>query len=941
MNTFLQLVADSLFQRYGSNMSRLTMVFPGKRASLFFNQALSELSPIPVWAPRYMTISELFQQASDYSLCDIVESVCRLYQAYVQHIDQPQNLDQFYGWGEILLADFDDVDKHLVDAHQLFTNIRDIKALDDNSFITADQEKALRAFFSDFSLEENTLLKERFLALWNKMSQIYDTFNESLRHDGLLYEGALQRDVVVRLRQTQFDDDATLFNKQMTYVFVGFNVLNDVEQALFDVLQKRGQALFYWDYDLFYADPRSPERHEAGHFIRLNVERYGNELSAECFDNMKQPKLFSIVAATSENAQARYLPQWLAQNLTEQENQTAVVLCNEQLLQPVMHSIPDEVEALNVTMGYPLTDTPVSSFVNVLLSLQTDGYDATHHRFRLSALRAVANHPFIIGMDESVWKRKVGSGSELLVYLLELLKKVGQRYSDTSILYAEAVFVAYTRINRLLDLMTGDAPLLDVRDTTLRHLVNVMLQSVSVPFHGEPAIGLQVMGVLETRALDFKHILMLSVGEGYLPKNTSETSFIPYHLKEAFGLTTIKHKIAVYAYYFYRLIQRAERVTFVYNDSNIGIRQNEISRFLRQLQAETDFPITHLKIQAASDVLQAKPIVIDKTPEIIERLVRRYDCAGLTAKEREKRVLSPSALKRYTTCPLQFYYRYVEGIHTDEQQMDGFDASQFGNVFHRAAELLYKHLTAQGDVVRLQDIETMLELGGQRLESFVSQAFREKYFEGRAEEYTGILLIARQVLIKYLMQLLRYDQKIAPIRIIALEQHYSSTRHVVAGNREVEVEVGGIIDRLDCVNDDSTADGTLVRVVDYKTGGSPGNVVDFDNLFYEGTQNDQNVFQVMVYASIMQAQLQSAVSPCLFYVHKSVGDEYTPTIQIAKKYIEDVREPLTQDDEPLTISFDKRLQRLVDEVFNSEVPFRQTTGTKACERCDFRVLCGR
>lgn len=942
MKTFLQLVAESLLQRYGSNLSHITVVFPGKRAGLFLDQALAELSPTPVWSPRYTTISDLFQQASPYTLCDTVEAVCRLHRAYAAHVEEPQTLDQFYGWGEILLSDFDDVDKHLANASRLFSNIRDIKALDDNSYLDDEQVAALRSFFKDFSVENNTKLKETFLRLWNQMMTIYDELNAQMRRDGLLYEGALQRDVIDRLSEITFPD--------RTFVIVGFNVLNAVEQALFDELQKRGQAIFFWDYDAFYVNPAAGESHEAGYFIRQNLQRYGNELQPECFRNLEQPKHLTMVAASSENAQARYLSQWLEKYKTDQENHTAVVLCNEQLLQPVLHSVPPTVKALNVTMGYPMTDTPVSSFISVLLSLQTDGYDTIHRRFRASALRAVNAHPFTSLIEESLWKTKTEGSRELLCYLASILTALGQAIAQRSdisadpinTLYAEAVFVAYTRVNRLINLMSGDKPLLQVNERTLRRLVNDVLRSQSIPFHGEPAIGLQVMGVLETRALDFEHVLMLSVGEGYLPKSVSDTSFIPYNLKEAFGLTTIRHKVAVYAYYFYRLIQRAQHVTFVYNESNAGLRQNELSRFLRQLQAETAFPIGHFKMQVPGDVLPQPVIAKDKTPEVMERLIQRFDCTGLTGKDRRRHLLSPSAMNYYTTCPLQFYYHYVEGLRVEDTDEDGFNSIQFGDVFHCSAELLYKHLTSKGNVVRQQDIDSILEMDGERLKGFITQAFKEKYFKDRPEEYTGILLIARRVVHAYLMQLLRYDRRIAPIRIIGLETVQTETFHVTSGEREMELEIGGIIDRLDEIADVTVKpEGTVVRVLDYKTGGLPAPVNEVENLFQMTGQNEHYVFQATLYATIIQDKMKPPVAPCLFYTHRSGSDDYSPLVKIAKKNVNSVREPLTEGGEPLAVEFRSHLQALLDEIFDPQKRFEQTTNTKACTQCPYRVLCGR
>lgn len=921
MSSFLQSVASSLLQRFGNNLSQLVVVFPGKRASLFLDQALMEASPTPVWTPTYRTISELFTEASSFTLCDPVESICRLHRAYAAHVEQPQTLDQFYSWGEVLLADFDDIDKQLVDVQQLFTNIRDLRALDDNSYITPEQEDALRSFFSNFSLQENSELKERFLQLWEHLPEIYADLNASMRADGILYEGALQRDVVSMAPDWG--------NRH--YIFIGFNVLNAVEQALFDDLQRRGEALFYWDYDTFYI-----KDHEAGHFLRRNLERYGNELPPECFNNFRTPKDITFVTTSSENAQARYLPDWLAENLTERENETAVVLCNEQLLQPVLHAIPNAEMPLNVTMGFPLADTPIYSFIVALLDLQTDGYDSAASCFRALELRTFKAHPYTRFLDESAWLQPAGQGSALLRYILDILTQLAP-HLRSDLIATEALFKAYTSVNRLADLMSGPSPLLDVNAQTLTRLLRSVLRSLSIPFHGEPAIGLQVMGVLETRALDFRHILMLSVGEGFLPKKVADNSFIPYHIREAFGLTTLRHKIAVYAYYFYRLIQRAERVTFMYNESNAGTRQNEISRFLRQLLAETDIPIHHRVLQAASDACQSQPIVKEKTPEVMQQLREMYDNRGRAPQDR--RFFSPSAMNTYTTCPLKFYYRYVEGMRIDPDPSDGLDAILFGDVFHRAAELLYDQLTSAGDIVRAQDIDPFLEMEGQRLEPFVRQAFREKFFKEMPEEYRGILFIAQRVITTYLLQLLRHDRRLTPFRVLDTESKQVKTLHI----RDMEIDTGGFIDRLDLISDDNVPGGQAVRVVDYKTGGRPEAVSTLDQLFADTGQKEHYYFQTLLYAAIVAEHLRKPVTPCLFYVHKSGAETYNPKLRLGGQLIHDISQPVSRDDRSLSLAtaYQERLEQLIFNIFDQNIPFTQTPILRSCEHCDFRDLCGR
>ena len=943
MKTFLEHVATSLLQRLGSNLSHVTVVFPGKRASLFLNQALAEQSSTPVWAPHYLTISELFQQATTMALADPIESVCRLHAAYARHIEDPQPLDRFWSWGEILLADFDDLDKHLVDASSLFTNIADLHGLDDNSYITSEQEEALRAFFHNFSLEENSQIKLQFLRLWRHMGDIYSDLLATMSRDGILYEGALQRSVVQQIRQARLAGDssagecplfATEQKRRMTYAFVGFNVLNDVEQALFDELQARNQALFFWDYDTFYVD----HSHEAGYFLRQNLQRYGNELSSDCFDNLRQPKQIDLVSATSENAQARFVPQWLEEHLTERENRTAVVLCNEQLLQPVLHSIPSDgtPEAVNITMGFPLSDTPVFSFVIALVSLQTEGYDASRQRFRTTQLRTAQRHPFARLIGEQVWCRPVGEGPELLAYLLDCLAALAPHFSEDTPevssfyrqLYVESLFRTFTAISRLRDLMQSESAPLAVGDHTLRRLLRTMLQTQSVPFHGEPAIGLQVMGVLETRALDFDNLLMLSVGEGFLPKTTSDTSLIPYSLREAFGLTTIRHKVAVYAYYFYRLIQRAGHITFVYNESNAGVRQNEPSRFLRQLLAETEFPISAKRLQAPTKVITSEPIVIEKTEEMVRQLRSFYDIRSQEPGN-EAHPLSPTAINTYTACPLSFYYRYVRGITVNPDPDDGLDAILFGLVFHQAAQLVYAELMKVGEVVRAQDIEPFVANGGIALDSYIREAFRVEFFKDRPEEYSGILIIARHVVQTYLLQLLKHDLKLTPFRVIKLEKWFGMTLSV----GDIEVRTGGYVDRLDEIRDPAVEGGLALRVIDYKTGGTPASVSDLKLLFSDAGQNEHYFLQTILYATIVASQQGCPVTPGLFFVHKSGSEDYSPKLRLARQLVHDVR--------PLQEEFLQQLTDVIAHIFDPQIPFTQTSNTKLCQNCVYAHLCGR
>ena len=610
MKTFLQTVAQDLYSKIGSDLSRTAIVFPNKRASLFFNEYLAAESDRPLWSPAYVNISELFRQLSPLKSGDPIRLVCELYKVFCEETHSEEPLDDFYFWGELLISDFDDVDKNLVDANRLFCNLQDLKNIMDNyDFLDKEQEEAIQQFFQNFSIDKRTQLKEKFISLWDKLGDIYRHYRKNLSELGIAYEGMMYRHVIEGL-----DTGLLRYDR---YVFVGFNVLNKVETRFFQLLQDAGKAMFYWDYDIFYTrlphEQQPPYVHEAGEFILRNLKLFPNQLPETAFDALRHPKKVRFISAPTENAQARYLPEWVRTVMkndaeTSKEKENAIVLCNETLLLPVLHSIPPEVENVNITMGFPLAQTPVYSYISALMELQTTGYRRDTGRYTYEAVLAILKHPYTRQLSaaaddlehqltkdnrfyplpselkkdaflERVFTPQNGIAS-ICRYLTELLREVAvvyrQEKDENDIfnqLYRESLFKSYTLVNRLLNLIESDG--LTLQTDTLKRLMNRLLTSTNIPFHGEPAIGMQVMGVLETRNLDFRNLIMLSLNEGQLPKNGGDSSFIPYNLRKAFGMTTIEHKNSVYAYYFYRLIQRAENITLLYNTASDGLNRGK------------------------------------------------------------------------------------------------------------------------------------------------------------------------------------------------------------------------------------------------------------------------------------------------------------------------------------------------------------------------------
>lgn len=959
MESFLKLVAADLYKHTKGNLAHTAVVFPNKRAGLFFNEYLAQESDSPIWSPAYVSISELFRSLSPWEVGDPVKLVCELYKIFRWETQSTETLDDFYFWGEMLISDFDDADKNKVDTDKLFSNLQDLRnIMDDYTFIDDEQEEAIRQFFQNFSIERRTALKERFISLWDVLGNIYKGFRESLASQNIAYEGMMYRHVIEHL-----DVDKLPYEK---YVFVGFNVLNKVEHTLFTQLKDAGKAVFYWDYDEFYMkENRQAVTHEAGEFIRRNLRDFPSPLSGELFKNLSKPKEVHYIASSTENAQARYLPQWIRNNLTTPEKETAVVLCNEALLQPVLHSLPAEVKHVNITMGFPLSQTPVYSFLIALLELHTHGFNFKSGRYTFQSVVTLLKHPYTrqltgqaellekeltrnnrfyplpgeLGKDEFLTRlfTPLSGNLNLCIRLSETLQQVAGIYQantsgteDTDAfnqLYRESLFKAYTTINRFRTLIEEDE--LTVQSETFRRLLVKVLSATNIPFHGEPAIGMQVMGVLETRNLDFRHLVLLSVNEGQLPKSGGDSSFIPYNLRKAFGMTTIEHKIAVYAYYFYRLLQRAERITLMYNTSSDGLNRGEWSRFMLQFLIEWPHPITRQFLEAGQSPQGTSPITVEKTPDVMRRMQSLFD-----VRANPKAKFSPSALNYYLDCPLKFYYRYVAGLSVPDEVSAEIDSATFGSIFHYAAEHIYKDLTTHGKVINKEALETLLR-NEVKLQDYVDTAFKKLFFnvpQNEKPEYNGVQLINSAVIARYLKQLLQNDLRYAPFTFIASEMEVDEPIDIQTPKGVIKSRIGGIIDRMD------SKDGTL-RIVDYKTGGDADTPPHVESLFIPDKKRSNYVFQTFLYAAIMcRKQPTMKIAPALLYIHRAATETYSPVIQMGEP-----RKPkeAVEDFSKYEKEYRERLQGLLEEIFNPEKSFTQTEIIEKCTYCDFKALCKR
>lgn len=959
MKTFLEYVAEDILQKFGTDLSHTAVVFPNKRAALFMNEALARIVGKPLWSPSYMTISELFRNHSKLRVADPIKLVCDLHKSFVGCTGINETLDHFYGWGQLLISDFDDVDKNMADPQKVFANVRDIHELDDVSYLTPEQIKILQQFFSNFSADHNSELKKRFLSLWSNFYDIFGDFNERLASQGLAYEGALYRKVATDETAT-FDYDR--------YFFVGFNMLQKVEQKLFDRLKSEGKAFFYWDLDNYYMPKKGNTNSEAGHFIAKYLEHYPNEIDlkrGDIYDNFSHEKAITYISAPTENIQARYLSTWLRQNNRIADGKrTAIVLANEGLLKTVIHCLPEELEKVNITTGYPLSNTPFSSLISNLINLQTAGYIPARNRYRLKYVNAVLRHPYISYITDSYGdllnkinklsktffpsreELSIDEGTTLLFsevkgnekfvsnmvkWLLEILRHIANytpKASDP--LFAESLFRTYTLVNRIDGLIeSGD---LDVDIITMERLLGQLISTTSVPFHGEPAVGVQVMGVLETRNLDFDHVIILSCNEGNMPKGVSDTSFIPYSIRKAYELTTVDNKVAIYAYYFYRLLQRATDITIVYNNSTDDGVKGEMSRFMLQMMVESGQSIKQLTLQAGQSPISSTPKPIEKTPVVMDIMKKRFP------------LLTPTAINKYMRCPLQFYYNYVGGIaEPDDEDDDTIDNRLFGNIFHAAAEKIYRKLMEKSHRINSADLQQIVR-GKVDIERAVDEAMKEEYFKikdkkAKMPELNGLQIINREVIITYLTRLLEIDSKFSSFEIIGLETDVTENIDIECDGNTFTTKIGGRIDRLDKIEQDGEE---RIRVVDYKTGSrTMKSLGAMEEIFSpEGQEKHADYYlQTFLYGLIVDNKSKELageklpVSPALLFIQHASGDDFDPTLKFGK-------EPIT-DLAGYREEFMGNIHRIINEIFNPSQAFVPTTRLQTCASCPYNIFCSK
>lgn len=957
MKTFLEEVAADIYSREKENLSECYLVFPGRRAQLFFSKYLSIHLTKPIWSPTFMTITELMMKLSGFLPADPLQLIFRLYKVYRSLVKEAENFDDFFLFGEILLNDFGDIDKNLVNAKDLFRNLESLKSIeDDYEYMDPEQVALIRSFWSNFLISKESDQKDEFTKIWQVLSAIYEQFRAILDQSGAVYEGMAYR----KASELISDERISHFKFRKIY-FVGFNALTKSEKKLFSHLYNSGKAGFYWDYDDSYV---KDEAHEAGFFLRENLKLFPDLRRSTSHHLNKLANEIEVISTSSDSAQAKImgmkLDEWQSEGLCK-ENNTAVVLPDEFLLSSAMYSIPESFADINITMGFPVRDTPVFSLVESLIDLQhsmkDQGTDKKVLFYHKDVLRVLGHQYILVSGESEIRKlrkdliaqnrifpsgkflkiddltssifRKTNSAVDLSGYLLEILYKLillipeGENESDTGLsLQKEYIYHVYLAVSRLRDLISQED--IPIQPDTYRKLLRKIIRNMIIPFSGEPLKGLQLMGVLEARALDFENLIILSMNEGIFPGKSAGHSMIPYNLRKGFGLPTFEHQDRIYAYYFYRLIQRTKNLTLIYTTREEGLKKGEMSRFIYQLKYLGDTVLSEKSLTSIVQQREKRIIKVDKGEKEME-ILKSYLPEG-------KGYLSPSGLNTFMDCSLKFYFRYIARLGEAEEVSEEIDHLLFGSIIHDAINVLYKPFVGSGKALTREEIDKLCK-DKTGLRKILNDSFDKLWLKtGNKRKSSNLLkgrnLIVREIMVSYLEYILRHDSGIAPFNILELETPAERFLEFSTSNPQYQVRMKGIIDRLDRV-------GEKIRVIDYKTGVSKKDFKLVPDLFDQGNHNRRKeIFQTFMYCWLYERKENlDALVPGIYDIRNMHSQRFSSVIKMNKVVLENFS---TIDKE-----FEVELRKLVEDLFNPELPFQQVENPEICKNCSYSKMCAR
>lgn len=964
---FLQLVARAYARNTApADLADICFVFPNKRSIAFFLRYLDEeLSSVPHIEPHVATISDFVMSLSPLAEATRYEQLFILYNEYKKLSPDVAEFDRFLFWGEMILSDFNDVDRHLVNSTELFRNLIELREIN-STYLTDEQRDIIHRYWGDdlpgdhlkrfwthiSHYDDNNTEKhphDKFMALWEVLGPLYEGLTRQLENRGLATTGMFYRNAANAVREVDLPC--------RRYVFIGFNVLSTAEFKIFERLKARGLADFYWDYN---SPAFALDRNKATRFMDDNVRTF-KSLYDTGEDKASSMPNIDIIGVPSNVGQAHVAGDIVerlagshAIKNTENAIDTAIVLADESLFLSLVDEIPPSVSTMNVTMGFPMKLTPISVLMKSIIALQRNVrksggkycffFENVVNLLSSPILRILAPESsqklidvisdkkifnveadmIINGYPElaPVFKPIINSNDfdaavRYVNNLLDFLDSYTQNRDNT-----ERIFITAYR-DELRELVYAVREFsVEMKESTMLGMLDKAVSSATIRLAGEPLKGLQIMGVLETRSIDFDNVIMLSMNEDIFPRRHAQKSFIPEALRRAYGMATADFAESIFAYYFYRLISRAVNVSLVYDARTVGMkRNNEFSRYLAQLlylfpQSHISHLTTYFDITSFEDT----PIRVHKTPDVMKLLNRFTDPNG------NKR-LSASSINSYIRCPLGFYLEQVEGLRFPDEINDYMDYSTFGTIVHEVMEHIYNDLceTSGDRIITKRGIESVLE-SKTAIDRYVTQSVNKHFLKLEKEKYdsplNGEALVMHHVMVVMIREMLKSELELfAPFEFLGAETKIFGRLPI---NDKLTVNFTQTVDRIDRVN------GRL-RFVDYKTGNDVLEANDMDKLFnYEA----HAIFQLMLYCHFysLKENTDEPIQPIIYKTRDLFTKGLQPLI-VMKKPLHDYR---TIKDE-----FIVRLKGLIEEIFDPDKPFCQAEDTKFCRFCKFKQICKR
>ncbi len=953
MHSFLRNTAVDILAKH-PDLQNLCIVLPNRRAGLFFTQHLGTLISEPIWMPEVRTIEDVFYLFAGQRPADDLTLIFELYQVYRDLHPAPEDFDRFYFWGEMILKDFNDLDQFMADPKKLYHQLAEFKEFEtDQSFLTESQVELIQQFWASF-VRQDRMHQEKFLKFWQLLNPLYQAFQASLNVSGLAYSGKLYRKVAESLDQIP--------SPEKQFVFIGFNAFTKTEENLIKHFISKFGAEIYWDLDSYYLKDKNQE---AGLFFReYQRDKVFGPTFPETIPSQIQTKKGRIYtyATPLKTNQANLVGTILEKISAENWEETVVILPDEQMLFPVLHALPDQIDKVNVTMGYPVKNAPVYAFLEAVLEMQRfikveEGKILFYHQtvknllssiylksaapdFCLKLLNDIQEKNQIHISQESLHRggaffalifQKLES-EQLFSYLSELIEELAGRLKEEP-LQRSYLYQCFKQLTRLREIFEKQESLTVNREFFIR-LFRQVFREVKLPFEGEPLQGLQLMGVLESRNLDFRRVIICNMNEASFPPSAGLNSMIPFNIRRAFGLPVQEQNDAIYAYTFYRLLHSAEEVHMIYTTASDQGKSVEKSRYIQQMEVEMGLDSKEEMIFVPIDQKSPGAIAIQKEPEVLqllEKYVVREDGTSQTA-------FSPSALSVYLDCRLKFYLHYLAGIKEKEEVSEEIDAGVFGNLAHYSMENLYLGFMERKkrDVLEPGDFK---ELKKNWVFPAIEKAIRTFYHLEEAAEtkLNGQLAIARDVLQKYIIRVLEIDEESAPFRLVSLEKgkEYRAKLEIETEKGTQKISLKGIIDRVDEFNG-------VIRLIDYKSGGDKKEFPDIPSLFDRDHKNrNKAAMQTMFYGLLYQSTISQntlPLKPAIFNLKEIFSEDFNPYLQLREPRKSGIELTDYRDHQEEYVA---GLKGLLEELYDPDVSFSQTDDLKKCEYCAYKEICGR